>query len=162
MSGEEPAIAYGTLDTRIGYILRRAQIAVFQDFFHTVGAFEISPAQYSVLTVIEHNPGLIQTRVAEALGIKKTNFVAMIKELEARGLALRQPSLHDKRSFALHLSPGGRALMASLHAASAEHEAHVRASIGEEAYRTLFAPLRQVAQLGRRPDMVSGGGKGGD
>lgn len=162
MSGEEPAIAYGMLDRRVGYILRRAQIAVFQDFFRAVEAFDISPAQYSVLTVIEHNPGLSQTGVADALGIKKTNFVAMIKGLEARGFVLRQPSMHDRRAFALHLSPGGETLIASLHLASTDHEARIRAAIGEDAYAALFTPLRQIAQLARHPEPGAGGGRSRD
>ena len=40
--------------------------------------FDIRPAQFSVLTVIERNPGLTQSQVAEALGIKRTNFVGML------------------------------------------------------------------------------------
>jgi DNA-binding MarR family transcriptional regulator len=104
-SGPDAAgIAYGALDERAGYWLRRAQIAVFQDFFRAFRSFDIRPAQYSTLTIIERNPGLTQTQVADALGIKKANFVSMIKELEARGLARRQPVKGDKRSYGLYLT----------------------------------------------------------
>ena len=66
-------------------MLRRAQLIVFQDFFAAFAPFDIRPAQFSVLTVIERNPGLTQSQVAAALGIKRTNFVGMLDELEKRG-----------------------------------------------------------------------------
>jgi DNA-binding MarR family transcriptional regulator len=145
-----PAIDYGPLDGRLGYLLRRAQIAVFQDFFQAMGALDVSPAQYSTLTIIERNPGLTQTQVADALGIKKTNFVAMIKELERRGLAARQAIPSDKRSFALHLTAKGRSIVEKLNAASEAHELHVRQALGAEDYARMFAPLRRLATLMRR------------
>src|SRR6267142_2756435 len=49
---------YGPLENQLGYLLRRAQIAVFRDFFAVFNEFDIRPAEYSVLTVIECNPGL--------------------------------------------------------------------------------------------------------
>lgn len=143
---EKRTIDYGQLDQRIGYALRRAQIAVFQDFYRHVAAFDISTAQYSVLTILECNPGLSQTQVSEALGIKKTNFVALIKELENRGLARREAIPNDRRSFALHLTEAGETLIGTLHAALARHEAGIRAAIGAEAYDSLFAPLRTMAR----------------
>ena len=52
-------------------------------------AYDIRPAQYSILTVIECNPGLKQSEVSEAPGIQRTQFVAMIDELQRRGLVRR-------------------------------------------------------------------------
>ncbi len=105
---ERAAIDYGPLNRRLGYVLRRAQIAVFRDFFAEFEAFDIRPGQYSILTVIESNPGLKQSAVSEALGIKRANFVAMIDELERRGLVRRDAAPNDRRSHALVLTPGGR------------------------------------------------------
>src|SRR5436853_1820743 len=80
----------GPLPGLIGYMLRRAQIAVFQEIFRSFGEVNIRPAQFSVLTVIAHNPGLTQSQVSAALGIKRTNFVALLDSLEERGLAERR------------------------------------------------------------------------
>jgi DNA-binding MarR family transcriptional regulator len=146
-SAATPTIDYGPLDERSGYWLRRAQIAVFQDFFQTFRAFDIRPAQYSALTVIERNPGLTQTQVADALGIKKANFVAMIKELERRGLARRQAARNDRRSYGLFLTDPGAKLIRDMHAASADHEARVRDIIGDEKHRMLNAILRDLSGM---------------
>ena len=68
---------------------------MFRDFFAVFAPFDIKPAQYSILTIIERNPGLKQAQVCDALGIKRTNFVAMIDELERRGLVRRAESPGD-------------------------------------------------------------------
>jgi DNA-binding MarR family transcriptional regulator len=142
------AIDYGPLDRRLGYTLRRAQIAVFRDFFATFDPYDIRPAQYSILTVIESNPGLKQSEVSEALGIARTNFVAMIDELEKRKLVRRAATPNDRRSYALVLTDKGRGLVGELHAVSDQHEQRLIDAVGEKTYRGLFAPLRTIAALG--------------
>jgi DNA-binding MarR family transcriptional regulator len=140
------SIGYGLLEERIGYWIRRAQIGIFQDFFQAFRSHGIRPAQYSTLTIIESNPGLTQTQVADALGIKKANFVALIRELESRGLVRRNPARRDKRSYGLVLSANGATLMPALHAASEAHEARLRMALGKERYREALASLRDLAQ----------------
>lgn len=99
----------GPLPGFIGYPLRRAQLTVFEDFMRCVGKLGLRPGQFSALAVIGTTPGLKQAQVANALGIKGTNFTTMINELEARGLVERRA--RDKRSHALHLTPDGRKLV---------------------------------------------------
>ena len=135
----------GPLPELIGYVLRRAQLAVFQDFFAAFGPFDVRPAQFSVLTVIERNPGLTQSQVAEALGIKRTNFVGMLNELERRGLAERRQA-RDKRSYALCLTADGAALMRKLKPVLKAHESRMVAKLGDEGREALLALLREVAK----------------
>ena len=141
-------VDHGALDRRLGYWLRRAQIAVFRDFFEAFERHDIRPGQYSILTIIEGNPRLRQGEVGEALGIKRTNFVAMVDELERRGLVRRAPAPKDRRSHALVLTLAGKRLMAELHAVSERHERVLIDAIGLESYQNLFAPLKALARLG--------------
>src|SRR5260370_25407198 len=58
---EKPArnadgVRRGMLTSLLGYHLRRAQLAVFQHFAATMGAAEITPGQFRVLTVLSINP----------------------------------------------------------------------------------------------------------
>ncbi|HEX3350981.1 MAG TPA: MarR family transcriptional regulator [Acetobacteraceae bacterium] len=126
----ERDVALGELTSLIGYTLRRAQLAVFADFHHRFDADDIRPGQYSVLKVIALNPGLRQTRVSAALGIKRTNFVPLLDILAARGLAERRPVAGDRRSSALHLTPAGEALLERLDAKIAAHEAKFTERLG--------------------------------
>lgn len=140
-----PSIDLGPLTERLGYALRRAQIAVFQDFFASFAALDISPATYSALTVIEANPGLSQTQVADALGIQKSNFVAMIGGLEKRGLVRREASPSDRRTYRLFLTDGGTHLVGQLHAMAESHERRLAAIIGQADYAALFKPLHALS-----------------
>src|SRR5579862_425080 len=97
-------IDLGPLPELVGYVLRRAQIAVFQDFVQTMATLDIRPAQFSVMLVIARNPGVNQTQISDALGIKTANLAVMLNELATRGLAERRPGAADRRAHALHLT----------------------------------------------------------
>jgi DNA-binding MarR family transcriptional regulator len=139
-----PDIDLGPLPHLVGYMLRRAQLAVFQDFWRGYAEFDIRPAQYAVLIVIERNPGLRQSQISNALNIKRANLVALLDSLESRGLAKRQPVATDRRSYALHLTDEGAAMMRRLAEANAAHEARVTAIIGEAGCKELLRLLHGV------------------
>lgn len=136
----------GTLPETIGYVLRRAQLAVFQEIIRAFAAFDMRPAQYSALTIIGRNPGLTQTQVAEALGIQRANFVALLDTLEARGLARREAVASDRRSYALHLTEEGQALLGRLQQLVVEHERQLEQRIGPENRDLLLDLLGRLAR----------------
>jgi DNA-binding MarR family transcriptional regulator len=83
----DQVVSFGDLPGQLGYVLRRAQLAVFQDFIEALKAVDLTPGKFSVLLVIGENPGLPQSALCQALGILKGNFVALLHEFERRGLA---------------------------------------------------------------------------
>lgn len=144
------ALDLGHLPGLIGYMLRRAQLAAFQDFARAHAEFGIRPAQYAALTIIERNPGLKQKDVGEALGIKRANFVTMCDELERLGLAERQQMPTDRRSHALYLTRKGKGLLKKLHPAILGRESRLVARIGGEGAREqLVAMLAALAGVGQ-------------
>ena len=66
------AIDLDVLNDRLGYFVRRVQVWIFQDFIGRLAAMDISPAQFSVLVVVNANTGLSQ---AELAGTLRNNFV---------------------------------------------------------------------------------------
>jgi DNA-binding MarR family transcriptional regulator len=134
----------GPLPELIGFMLRRAQIAVFGEVFRLFSQVDIRPAQFSVLTVIERNPGLTQSQVSAALGIKRTNFVALLDSLEHRGLATRRPAKNDRRSHALHLTEDGKAVMRKLRQLVDIEERRLVARIGESGRAQLIELLHRL------------------
>lgn len=146
---DEPAeeIDIGPLSRMIGYALRRAQIAVFEDFIASLAEVNLRPAQFSVLLVLDRAPGSTQSAVATALGIKRANFVAMLDELEVRGLAERKLSVNDKRSNAIFLTVHGRKTLARARALALQHETRQIARLGDDGLDTL---LRLLGRLSAR------------
>lgn len=139
-------IELGMLTTLLGYHLRRAQVAVFQHFAETMGAADITPGQFGVLTVIAGNSGLSQTQLGNALGIDRSTVVAVIDRLEDRGLVLRMPAPNDRRSHALQLSEEGASLLKRLEEMVRAHERHISRELSAEDQRQLLRLLDRVAR----------------
>lgn len=143
-SAAEIDLAY--LGDHIGYVVRRAQLAIFKDFIQTLAPVDIRPAQYSVLIVIAQNPGLTQADLGRALAIKRANLVGMLNELERRKLARRIASPSDRRSHALHLTPQGRQMLDRFHKLALEHEKRATRTLDQAEKRTLLELLDRVVR----------------
>ncbi len=136
----------GPLANMVGYQLRRAQLAVFDEIIKALAPLNLRPAQYGVLVLLEHLPGLRQTEVAGALGIQRANFVSLFDGLEQRGLARREAMPSDRRSYALFLTPAGEELLGRAAAAEAEVEARFDARLGPGGREQLLALLRRLSR----------------
>jgi DNA-binding MarR family transcriptional regulator len=131
----------------LGYALRRAQLAVFEDFTARFAALELTPAQFSVLLVIGLNPGRKQSEIARSLGIQRTNFVVMLDHLERRGLAERRRSAADGRSHAIVLTAAGTALLERARLLQVEQERALIEAVGEAEHAQLLDLLARVQLL---------------
>jgi DNA-binding MarR family transcriptional regulator len=120
-----PSVDLADLNVHLGYLLRRAQLWVFQHFHDTLAPLDIRTAQYSVLTVINANPGLSQMALAHALGIERARLVHVLDSLERRHLLERVPSMSDRRRHAMHLTAEGRAFLRKAKDLVDAHERHV-------------------------------------
>jgi DNA-binding MarR family transcriptional regulator len=143
-SEPERPVDLGLLPELLGYHLRRAQLAVFQDFARAVGVGELTPAQFGALVVIERNPGLSQTGLGQSLGIDRSTLVAVIDRLESRGLVERADAPRDRRSYALHISNAGRALLNALIERVRAHETYIAGDLDAADKAVLIGLLRRV------------------
>lgn len=146
MDGQD-IVDYGPLAKSLGYRLRRAQLRVFEDFAHAFADVGLRPTQFSVLVIVDRNPGLRQSEVASALGVQRTNFVPLVDALASRGLLERRPSLQDRRSYALHLTPEGSSLLVRALAAHQEHEDRLASLLGVDRRARLLDDLHLLNDL---------------
>lgn len=130
----------------LGYRLRRAQLSVFQGFNAYFDVLDLRPAEFSVLVLIDSNPGRKQTEIAEVLGIKRANFVTLINRLERRGLTERRVASGNRRANALHLTHAGKQFLKDARARHDEFEARCIEKLGgTEARDTLVTLLDKLA-----------------
>lgn len=130
----------------IGYRLRRAQLAVFQKFIAHFESLDIRPAEYSVLVLIDKNPGRKQVEFAKVLGIKRANFVTLINRLEKRGLTERRIAAGDRRANALHLTAAGRSFLRDIRETQDAFEAEYIKKLGGKSERDkLFQLLDRLS-----------------
>jgi DNA-binding MarR family transcriptional regulator len=143
---EDAAIELGELSDLLGYALKRAQLRIFEDFLRCVAPLQLTPAQFSVLLLLDRNPGRNQTEIANTLGILRPNFVAMLDGLEGRNLCARMRSTNDRRSHILVLTDKGRAVLSrAKKLVAAKHEARLNELLGAGNRAALLTMLTRIA-----------------
>src|ERR1700678_664535 len=144
---ESAALQMGELSELLGYALKRAQLRSFEDFLRCVAPLQLTPAQFSVLLLLDRNPGRNQTEIAATLGILRPNFVAMLDGLESRDLCTRIRSTSDRRSHILVLTDKGRAVLArAKKLVATKHEARLSELLGPTNRAALLGMLAKIAR----------------
>jgi DNA-binding MarR family transcriptional regulator len=146
-AAEGAALQLGELSELLGYALKRAQLKVFEDFLRCVAPLQLTPAQFSVLLLLDRNPGRNQTEIANTLGILRPNFVAMLDGLESRELCARIRSTNDRRSHIVVLTDKGRAVLArAKNLVAIRHEARLNELLGPANRAALLEMLATIAR----------------
>jgi DNA-binding MarR family transcriptional regulator len=146
-AAENGALQMGELSELLGYSLKRAQLKIFEDFLRCVAPLQLTPAQFSVLLLLDKNPGRNQTEIANTLGILRPNFVAMLDGLEGRDLCARIRSTNDRRSHILVLTDEGRTVLArAKKLVAAKHEARLNELLGPAKRAALLDMLATIAR----------------
>jgi len=138
------ALDSGLLPELLGYHLRCAQVAVFQHLNASFRDLDVTAPQFGTLLLIEANPGVSQSSVADALRFDRSTLVQIIDRLERRGLVVRQMSPSDRRSNALRLTLAGTALLAELKERAFEHEDVMARNLSAEERKTLIRLLERI------------------
>lgn len=138
------AIEMGLLPRLIGYNLRCAQVTVFHHFTAKLGTYGVSAPQFGTLLLIESNPGVSQSSVAEALRFDRSTLVQIIDRLENRGLVVREVAARDRRSHALKLTDQGATLLATLKSLALEHEDEMARGLEDGERETLIRLLERI------------------
>ena len=132
------------LETLLGYNARRAALAVIDVFVQRMEPYQLKPVDFSVLSLIHHNPGITSRQLCTTLGILPPNLVGMVNTLEKRELIERQPHPRDGRAMGLHLTPGGQKLMRDAEKTAAQLEAAFASRLTPAEQRTLISLLQKV------------------
>jgi DNA-binding MarR family transcriptional regulator len=132
------------LETLLGYNARRAALAIIEVFLERMAVYGLRPVDFSVLSVIAHNPGITSRQLCATLGILPPNFVAMLVSLEKRELVQRQPHPSDKRAIALTLTGAGKKLMLNAERSAQALELDASAKLSATERKTLMRLLQKI------------------
>jgi DNA-binding MarR family transcriptional regulator len=132
------------LESLLGYNARRAALAVIEVFMERMAPYDLRPVDFSVLSLITHNPGITSRQLCTTLGILPPNLVGMINSLEKRELIARQPHPRDGRAMGLHLTPSGQKLMRDAERTAAELESDVASRLSASEGKTLLRLLKKI------------------
>ena len=149
MATQEPAsfvteIDTSYLETLIGYNARRAALAIIGLFMDRMAVYGLRPVDFSVLSLITHNPGITSRQLCSALSILPPNLVGMIHALEKRELIVRRPHPNDRRATGLHLTESGSQLMRDAERTASELEVEAGSHLSAAERKTLISLLQKI------------------
>ncbi|MDP3520127.1 MAG: MarR family transcriptional regulator [Hydrogenophaga sp.] len=140
------------LESLTGYNARRAALTIISVFLDRMAQYELRPVDFSVLSLIAHNPGITSRQLCGALDMLPPNLVGMLRELEGRGVIEKREHPTDRRAQGLHLSAAGKKLYAKAQRTATELEVDALHDLSAEERETLHGLLRRVY----RPQRKSG------
>ena len=132
------------LESLIGYNARRAALVIIELFLKRMAVYELRPVEFSVVSLIVHNPGITSRQLCSALGLLPPNLVGMIGAFEKRGLIARRPHPSDGRANGLHPTPAGEKLMREAEKAAQDQENDATATLTSVERKTLVRLLKKV------------------
>jgi DNA-binding MarR family transcriptional regulator len=132
------------LETLMGYNARRAALKIIECFVREMAVYDLRPVDFSILSMINHNPGVTSRQLCGTLNILPPNLVGLISSLEKRQLVERMPHPQDGRALGLYLTEKGKNLMpqAERTASILEESATSRLSATEK--KTLMRLLQKI------------------
>lgn len=110
-SAAPSAVDFGKLPGYIGYQVRQAQSAIFRDISRTIKDLGVTPGEFSLLTMLQANPGLNSITLARIYRLDKATLSLSLKRLVKRGLIESARSASDRRHLSLRLTEAGRRVL---------------------------------------------------
>jgi DNA-binding MarR family transcriptional regulator len=132
------------LESLLGYNARRAAVEIIGLFLKRMAIYDLRPVDFSVLSLITHNPGISSRQLCSALNILPPNLVGMINTLEKRELILRKPHPSDGRVIGLHLSEIGTKLMKDAEQTAKDLEEESASKLTTAERKTLMRLLQKI------------------
>ena len=132
------------LEALLGYNTRRAALHIIGAFMQNMAEFDLRPAEFSVLSLIRHNPGITSRQLCAALNILPPNLVVILKQFEKRKLIARKPHPTDGRAIGLSLTTSGETLVARAEEMSAASDLSATQSLSAAERKTLMRLLQKI------------------
>ena len=129
---------------RLGYLLKHAQLRFFELTASVLAPVGINGQEAVVLRAIDGPEPLSQGEVARRMGIDRTTMVALIDELEQKGLVQRRQDPADRRKNVVALTGSGRDTLGRANKAGAEAERRFLSPLAPGEQETFKKALRAL------------------
>lgn len=149
MDAKTPTPFVDQVDTRyleslIGYNSRRAALVIIEVFLERMAVYDLRPVDFSVLSLVTHNPGITSRQLCTTLGILAPNLVGMVNAMEKRALIARRPHPHDGRAMGLHPTAAGEEMMREAEKTAAKLEIEMTSRLSAAERKTLMQLLKKI------------------
>jgi DNA-binding MarR family transcriptional regulator len=95
-------------EAHLGYLLKHAQLRFFELGAVALAPLGINGREAAVLRAIDAGPPVSQGEIARAMDVDRTTMVALIDDLQLKGLVQRRQDPDDRRKNVVELTGAGR------------------------------------------------------
>jgi DNA-binding MarR family transcriptional regulator len=127
------------------FLLAQVGAHAASKFGERIATIGLTPPHAGIFRLLAVTQGISQQDLSTRLGIHPSRLVAILDELESRGLLERKPNPEDRRQYALHLTAKGRDTFARIGQIARRHQDALCASLTEEEREKLAELLRKIA-----------------
>jgi DNA-binding MarR family transcriptional regulator len=136
---EQPPRSVGFLISQLGFFSSKR----FAEALEPVG---IGPREFLLLRFVAASAGQSQQALAERLGVPASRMVALVDDLEDRGLVERRSDPDDRRVRGLHLTKKGRETLERSAQVAIEYEMRLCSPLAEGERDKLIDLLQKVQE----------------
>jgi DNA-binding MarR family transcriptional regulator len=166
VSGESPSAQASPargLSKRAGFLLAQLGTHAHRQLAERLARLDLHPRHFGMLSHLAASEGQSQQALSNALGIHRSAVVALVDDLEQRGLAERRRDPVDRRAYTLYLTPAGRDLLADLERTANERDVELLSALNASERSQLISLLQRVAEsqgltAGVHPNLEPGEG----
>jgi DNA-binding MarR family transcriptional regulator len=128
----------------LAFLLSQVGIHASRRFAERISAADLNPPLFRVLNLAAAAEGQSQQAIGAAIEIPASRMVALVDELEQRGLVERRPDPEDRRVRALFLTAKGKRCLKRGREIAAEHEEELTAGMTPTDRKRLVALLQRI------------------
>ena len=139
-----PGISGDQAPSTLAFLLSQVGIHASKRFAERIATIDLNPPLFRVLNLIDAAEGTSQQAIGAAAEIPPSRMVALVDELEQRGLVERRPYPADRRVRALYVTRRGRQTLARGRRIAKDHEEELTHGMSAPDRKRLVGLLQKI------------------
>lgn len=142
MTSSRPAVS----GVDAAFLIAQVGAHAAEQFGARLAGHDLTPALAGILRLLRAGPAVSQRALSERLGVFPSRVVALVDELEARGLLRRERSVEDRRLNVLVLTAKGNAALRTIGGVARAHQEALLAALSGDERAQLAGLLGRIAE----------------
>ena len=159
-TGRSGAGLHAALVRNTGYLVSRMGLFAARRFGERLASLGLTTRMWGLLNVLDAEEAVTQQQLGRAVGMDPSSMVAVVDELEGKGMVERRRHPTDRRAHALYLTEAGRHTLTRGRALAREAQEELLAPLSPDERRQLHDLLLRMAtaagQVEGQPPVTSG------
>ncbi|HET7120737.1 MAG TPA: MarR family winged helix-turn-helix transcriptional regulator [Solirubrobacterales bacterium] len=128
----------------LAFLLSQVGIHASRRFAERIAAVDLNPPLFRILNLVDAREGQSQQAIGAAIEVPASRMVALVDELEQRGLVERRPDPSDRRVRALFLTAKGRKALTRGREIAKQHEEELTEGMAPADRKRLVDLLQKI------------------